>query len=315
MQPGPAPQGLSSWDVAECGKCHVDVVAQWRESGHASARSHHVFQAALREESPVWCVRCHAPLSATNGQTVTTEPKERGVTCAACHVHKGQVVGSRNFDNDMHRVAADPAYLSGELCAGCHQFGFAIRDATGRVLRLSEDAQQNTFVEWQAWRTQTKDPRTCVDCHMRPFGHSFGGKRRYDDLRTALEAHVEQDRIGLLLRRDEIGHAMPTGDVMRWLSLEIAADPLFETVTTIRRFLRRVDFRHWPGESEARVGLVAEDTLLPGRVAWTALPPTTGARYWRVVYHLVAEAQEQREIIPAGTSEIVLFAGELRRKP
>jgi hypothetical protein len=120
---------------------------------------------------------------------------------------------------------SDPSLAEAALCAGCHQFGFAVRDAHGASARLSTaSAQQDTVAEWRAWSAATHDERTCTTCHMET--HAFGGAGRTDALRAALT--VTQRDGALEVTTSDVGHPFPTGDIMRWLTLELSATPFFE---------------------------------------------------------------------------------------
>ncbi|MFY1825638.1 multiheme c-type cytochrome [Myxococcus fulvus] len=295
MEVGPAPHGLPDWSIQRCAECHAPEVDAWRHSGHASARTDDVFQVAITEDRPGWCVQCHAPLAQNlerGALPPDSPPEEHGVTCAACHAR-------------IDKAQATP----GMPCAGCHQFGFPVLNTDGQRVRLSKtEWQQDTVGEWTLWRKATGDTRHCTDCHMPRGDHGLGGTRRTEALKAAL---VVEPRDGaLVLSTREVGHGFPSGDVMRWVSVEVADNPLFESATTVATLGRRLEVREWAPEPLVHLGAVEDTRLVPGRPQRIRLPTT--ARYARVVYHLVSREQEDSGLYPAGLSRLVLWAAPLR---
>jgi hypothetical protein len=105
-----------------------------------------------------------------------------------------------------------------------------------------------------------------------------------------------------------VGHAFPTGDVMRWLSVEFSTDG-FTWAAPAARFGTRLGTRRWPHEPEPRQGVVEDTRLRPGQLRRVAIPD--GATAWQVVYHLVSEGQETRGNMQPDLSRNVLQAGSL----
>ncbi|MCP3097475.1 cytochrome c family protein [Myxococcus sp. K15C18031901] len=305
MEVGEAPHGLPDWSVSRCEGCHAEQVESWRHSGHATARTDDVFQVAITEDRPGWCVQCHAPLARNlerGALPPNSPPEEHGVTCAGCHAPLGAAAGT-----------------PGMPCAGCHQFGFPVFDGRGRLQRLSDTQwQQDTAGEWRRWRASTGDTRQCADCHMPRGDHAMGGTRRSEALKAALV--VEPSASALRISTREVGHGFPSGDVMRWVSVEVADDALFESARTVATFGRRLALRAWPPETLIHLGAVEDTRLKPGEKRVVAIPGN--ARYARVVYHLVAREQEDSGLYPEGLSRLVLWAeplpprtATLERKP
>ncbi|WP_371745719.1 multiheme c-type cytochrome [Myxococcus sp. CA033] len=294
MEVGPAPHGLPDWSVQRCAECHAPQVEAWKRSGHATARTDDVFQVAITEDRPAWCVQCHAPLARNleRGALPTgSPPEEHGVTCAGCHAPLG----------DAKAAPAMP-------CAGCHQFGFPVLQGDGQRVRLSDTQwQQDTVGEWTRWRKQTGDTRHCTSCHMPRGDHGLGGTRRTESLKAALV--VEAVDGALLLSTRDVGHAFPSGDVMRWVSVEVSDHPLFESSRTVATLGRRIEVRAWPPEPLPHLGAVEDTRLVPGPPRRIRMP--AGARYARVVYHLVSREQEDSGLYPPGLSQLVLWAAPL----
>ena len=294
MEPGSAPHGLPDWSVSRCAGCHAEQVEAWRHSGHATARTDDVFQVAITEDHPAWCIQCHAPFARNlerGALPSDSPPEERGVTCAGCHAPLGE-------------TAAAP----GMPCAGCHQFGFPVLDARGQRVRLSDTQwQQDTVGEWSRWRERTGDARHCADCHMPRGDHGLGGTRRTEALKSALV--VEPTEGALRVSTRGVGHHFPSGDVMRWVSVEVADTPLFESPRIVATFGRRLEVRAWPPETRPHLGAVEDTRLAPGETRRVPLPAS--ARYARIVYHLVAREQEDAGLYPEGLSRLVLWAAPL----
>lgn len=302
MQLGP---GHASGATASCTSCHEAETAAWAASGHASARVNFVFRASLTKDEPEWCVGCHAPLATKFDRSVPpadAPAEERGIGCSACHAPA---------------TDGTPAPKGNELCATCHQFGFALPRTTGAI-RISEaKVQQDTFEEWKRWSAAAGDARGCVECHMAGGDHAFGGVHRTEALRRAVAVTVVDGGRALEVRTRDTGHRLPTGDIMRWLSLEAAADPLFEEPVVVARFVRELARRRWEPDEGPYLG-VLRSTALPDSAAApvrVALPPrdARGRRLvaWRLVYHLVSEAQENEGMLDPSASRVVLDAGHL----
>lgn len=305
-------KGLRDWSARGCAKCHATSHADWQHSGHATARTNFVFQAALRYDEPAWCVRCHAPLAKRADATLPARgaaAEETGVTCAACHAGKNGVLASRESPKSPHAIEVDASLIDGSLCAQCHQFGFSVRDAHGKLARLSaETAQQNTFEEWQAWSKASGDVRSCTACHMKD--HSFGGVRRIDALKAAIAVREVDGALELTTRN--LGHPFPTGDIMRWLTLELSTEPLFEQPVVAAKWGRSLGAKRW-ADGESYLGVVSENRLPdsasgPLRVE---LPSGTQWAAWRLVVHLVSLNQEEKGLLPPQASRVIVNAGLL----
>jgi hypothetical protein len=304
MELPPVPRGLKDWSQARCVKCHEPDAELWQHSGHAAARTNFVFQAALRFDEPTWCVRCHAPLARRADRSVPAADapaEETGITCATCHASERGVLASRESPKSPHAIEVDLRLHSGELCAACHQFGFAVRDAHGHLARLSAvSPQQDTWSEWK----RSGETRTCVDCHMKD--HAFGGVRRFDALKAAITVREVDGALELSTR--DMGHPFPTGDIMRWLTLELGSDPFFEQPFVAAKWGRDLGQQKW-SDGDTYLGVVSEHRLQgPERVG---LPSSTKWVAWRLVVHLVSPEQEMKGLLPPQASRVIINAGLL----
>lgn len=164
---GPTPAGLDGVDAARCGKCHAEIVAEWRGSMHAKAWEDPVFQEAYLVEPLAECRNCHAPEN--GGGEPTGRAAAEGVSCAVCHVREGKVLAGHGARSGPHVLYATRHLDSSAMCAGCHQFnflGFVSGGSAGAGHHVETDeVQQDTFGEWETSRSRTAK-ETCQDCHM-----------------------------------------------------------------------------------------------------------------------------------------------------
>ena len=111
----------------------------------------------------------------------------------------------------------------------------------------------------------------------------------------------------------DIGHRFPTGDIMRWLTLEVATEPFFEKPAVAAKWGRELGTRTW-SDGDTYLAVVGDHRLsgperveLPAGSAWVA---------WRLVLHLVSLEQEQKGLLPPQASRMIVNAGTLKgRKP
>lgn len=301
----PTPRGLKTWKSRECVSCHPTEARQHGLSGHAVAAANPVFEFAQQAEGSTWCVSCHAPLAASG---------DDGISCAACHAEKGGVAARTLSHRAPHAVIVSPALTDGRLCAGCHQFGFALQESRHRVLGLATEMQQDTYAEWRGWADRTHDLRSCVDCHMPRGNHDLGGRHRAEALKASVRVVAKGLRLDIATQ--DVGHRFPTGDVMRWVSVEVAPDLLFEDFEVVTRFKRTLALSHHSDEPMERPTVVADNRLFASgtTAACVDLPALVRGRRsvaYRVVYHLVAEHQEGDALLPASLFRIILAAGAI----
>jgi nitrate/TMAO reductase-like tetraheme cytochrome c subunit len=171
------PEGLANVSAQSCNACHFQAHEDWSGSAHATAWSGEIFQEALaRAGGSTACSQCHLPLTNQHAKlaagyiegdlarpTLQTNPiwdatlMSEGVTCAACHVRDGVVIGTRAVDNAPHTVAVSEELSSSAVCATCHQMTW-------------EGADQpfyDTYREWEGSAYAEAGVR-CQDCHMPP---------------------------------------------------------------------------------------------------------------------------------------------------
>ncbi|GEM_PF-3129438 len=316
MQLPAPPEPLGNWSNARCAQCHAPQHQAWQQGPHGQSVTSVVFQAAIQREQRGWCMRCHAPTAVG-----TSDATQTAVGCAACHATAQGVAATKNSDEE-HRSVATPWLTDPLLCAQCHQFGFPVRNASNQVEHLSVTTQQqDTYREFLAWQAATGATQTCAPCHMPKGDHAVGGVRRLDALRAAVTVMLAPDGRVMRLSTRALGHRMPTGDIMRWLSLEVASDETFEDAQTIASFERKLDVRTFTPGAPAHLGVV-DNTALPASgmgtvdvVVPVALANQKAPRVWRLSYHLISRKQELDGMLPVGLSRITIHAGNLGADP
>ncbi len=305
-----APQGMSD---AACVACHPSVAAEWSGSQHRSAFTESTFQSAHALEPRAFCRACHAPEQDPTVSAISPAA-ELGVSCRSCHVVEDELVSGlrRSSGQAPHSVRRDPEF--GRLgCARCHQFNFPDSDLRGTPL-----AMQSTLDEHAASRNPR---RPCVDCHM-PRGadgrasHGFAVSRDPEALRRSVRVsarRLDARRVEVTLVAGEVGHAVPTGDLLR--RLEVGASPLRRPAYATRRYLAR----HF-GQLRQPSGIALLDELRDDRVPADGRPrtitlevdadPGEALRWW-VRYQRVAHNRSlnpQRALLDG---EIELASGRL----
>ena len=294
--PRPAPQQRTDDAVArndECVACHADIAAEWQASMHREAYTGVEFQHSLRREPLPFCRGCHAP----EADARRPEPQLAaiGVACVTCHLPAGDaVLSARPADAPRladHPVLRTPEFARPQACAGCHEFKFPDR-------RPVPEYMQTTIREHAA---TTHSDRSCADCHMPRAAdghrtHNFSASRDEGWMRSVIDiraARPAANRVELTLdlRDDLVGHAFPTGDLMRRLTVQVEPDRPGRD-TPQRRYLTR----HWTNSRPAKGPSIRtealDDRLRPGeppRVITFDLSPEHAALpiRWRVDYERV----------------------------
>jgi hypothetical protein len=281
-----------------CRWCHIREYDAWAESGHRRSWSNAVFQDGFAAEPMRPCVHCHAPLG-TAGPSA-----HEGVACAVCHVRAGVVATARPVPGSLHPTAATPALRSPELCGGCHEFSWiGSVDARGQAVM---QPMQTTLSEWRAFAA-AGGRETCQDCHMPGGDHAFRGAHDPATLRAAIAVSARpagKGRVRLAVRSVGVGHDLPTGDVFRHVTLEVAAGGarrFAEVARFGKAFALEVD--HATGTlRRAPSGDTSLKPFVPVEVPGAfALP----LRY-RLVYHYVRPGREGEASLPRAARPVVV---------
>jgi hypothetical protein len=250
----PAP--FPSLSAQVCNACHGEVHDDWSASGHATAATNPSYLAATEAlGDPFLCHECHLPLeiqrpvvprgpggrSPGRADNPAYSPTLRleGVTCAACHVRAGGVIGPRDLPAEQapHPVRGSRAMSGPEACAFCHQ----------AALPGAEDHPfLDTVGEWQR-SAYGEAGITCQQCHMPRVSGVIAGSRyaaysahRWTggrdatelaravmllvDLRSTSIQRGESLRASATLMNTGAGHSVPTGDPSGRLELRFTVE-------------------------------------------------------------------------------------------
>jgi hypothetical protein len=251
------PEGIPSLKAADCGKCHREIYEEWKTSYHAKAFEDPFFRAYWRKDGEVWiCLNCHTPLENQQPELITEIPRNRveravkvpnpafdptfqqeGITCAACHVRDGVILGP--FDDSVapHPTQFDPKFRTTEVCYRCHQ-------VPGGPFQFYNVGPCGTFPEYEGSYFAKQRGMICQSCHMpeveRPMAdggpirqgrkHLWRGGHDLDQIKSAvavqLVAEPSQPRPNteatfvLTLINAGAGHKLPTGDPDRYFTVE-----------------------------------------------------------------------------------------------
>ncbi|GDX80303.1 hypothetical protein LBMAG42_21140 [Deltaproteobacteria bacterium] len=244
------PPGIASLSAQSCNACHWAAHDSWAPSGHARAWSAPGYQAALKGAgASTACLSCHLPLASQHDQLAAgyidgdvARPRlqdnpafdvtlmSEGVTCAACHVREGTILGVHASPNSPHPITVSAELSSSELCASCHQLSWP----------ESDRPFYDTYGEWNG-SAYAKAGVDCQDCHMAPAA----GAPQPGSL-TAVPAHASPTTIlralttlvalpdpyitrgtaldvGITLVNSGAGHSVPTGNPFKTWTIEVVA--------------------------------------------------------------------------------------------
>lgn len=280
-----APAPITDASSSRCGSCHEAAYAAWEPSAHHRSHTDVLFTRELRTaREPAWCSGCHAPLARTPDDGAA---REEGVGCSVCHVRDG-VVLARTVSGRAPHVSEVAAIDATRACASCHQFHFAPSSAAAidPALWLQDtvgELAESPFAQ-----------RTCASCHLSSQHgdpHALPGHTDPSLLAHALRVEVTTRRAGrrtevtLALRGDVVGHAVPTGDLLRELVVSAwpALHPDEARAVTLGRTLTLTEGTRTDTIPDTRVPPSGERVVTltlaghPERIAWEitlrALPP------------------------------------------
>ena len=318
----PGPSGSRTEDPVRrnrtCEDCHADIAEEWRGSQHRSAFTDPTFQAALAVEPKEFCRGCHAPEARGTGGSAAAQAL--GVGCVTCHLAGNAVLDSPHDGLSLppHRVARSEAFATAAACASCHEFEFD--DDAHREAPLN---MQTTVTEHAA---SEHAEQSCADCHMPRTAsghrsHAFASTRDPEAHRRAVVASAE--RIGpttlrVRLTTDGVGHAYPTGDLFRRVTVHAEVEGVEHRVLgSADRFLSR----HWTTGrdlDDAPVRVEARDDRIgsvPGEptVVDLELGPSADGRpiHWVVTLDRVLHVAEHRDATAVVPDRVELAAGDV----
>ncbi|MCW8933055.1 MAG: cytochrome c family protein [Gammaproteobacteria bacterium] len=314
------PEGSISLKAKDCGVCHVEIYQEWQTSLHAKAFIDPFFTAYLKKDKgDPTCSVCHTPLenqspiiltsdSGHYDDLITTpnpnydpELQKEGVTCAACHVKDGVILGPyrKKELNAPHPVAYDEKFLKKSLCKQCHE-------VPSKDFSLMKEGICSTGMESNTgiWSARGY---ICQDCHMpaikRPLmagyperegrKHLWPGAYSKSQLQKVFtfKAEKNDNTISITITNSGAGHKAPTGDTDRFIILDFFwIDQLGEkTELTSIEFKRQVIW-------QPIMFVLSDNRLSPGESTQlnVAYPETAGALYVNGTYHVMTERSLNR---------------------
>jgi hypothetical protein len=229
----PAP--LRTLRAEECAACHSAIYAEWRTSIHSQAWTDPYFQVDWEfDRNQQICKNCHIPLDRQQEELVlgfldkekwkpVLEPnpdfdpllQQEGVTCTACHLREGKIIGIHGDTQAPHPVKKidDP----NQICVRCHVVegkrwdSFFRFPPCGTVAEIQSTKQSGERDDEAA--VQNTPELGCVKCHMplteRPAADG-GGARMIRQHLWRGGHDPEMVKSGLKLVFEEI-HEQPPG--------------------------------------------------------------------------------------------------------
>jgi len=319
--------GHKAADPARCGTCHAQQYTDWHQSRHRVAHSNAIYQAGLIAEPQPFCVHCHSPDADQSAEVLQNldwyraqDPREsargatsdakkpetsadHGIHCAVCHFRDGQVLAPEVNGRAPHASTAVREMLSGDFCAGCHQFRMpAFHNG---ALSLTDVEMQSTWSEWTAWGGK----ESCQDCHMPDGRHLFRGAhdRQWLKQSVLVKAKLARETATFRMRSLGVGHHFPSGDLFRNLTLELKTGDDWAVIDRIgREFTLVMDEQ----TTEVSKELSRDTALRPGEWREVSTPAVAGQQ-WRLRYHYGSENDEHRGLLDPEEIVLTLLEGSL----
>ena len=251
------PAGLESLTAESCGTCHREIYEEWKTSIHAKAFEDPFFQAYWKKDKNIWvCLNCHAPLANQQPTLIKEIPRGRvekavqepnphydpayqkeSVTCAACHVRDGVILGPFDDSAAPHPTKFDPTFRTAQVCYRCH-------NVVSGPAQFYNVGPCGTYAEYEGKYFMQERGFICQHCHMpeieRPVArggpirqgrrHLWRGGHDPEMIKQAVAVRVEADppapqpgeRVTFIatLINAGAGHKIPTGDPDRHFTVE-----------------------------------------------------------------------------------------------
>jgi len=255
------PAGIDSLRAEACGTCHKEIYEEWKTSIHSQAYQDPFFQAYWTRDKHVWvCLNCHSPLENQQPTLIKNIPRQRveqspqlpnphydpeyqkeGVTCAACHVRDGTILGP--FDDSVapHPTRFDPSFRTTQVCYRCH-------NVISGPAQFYNVGPCGTYSEYEGKFFMKDRGMICQSCHMPEIEravavggpirqgrqHLWRGGHDPEMVKRAMAVQVVADppnpkpgddiRVTLTLINAGAGHKLPTGDPDRHFTVELGVE-------------------------------------------------------------------------------------------
>lgn len=251
------PAGLDSLKAESCGTCHREIYEEWKSSIHAQAYEDPFFQAYWKKDKNIWvCLNCHTPLENQQPTLIKDIPRGRvekaiqepnphydpeyqreAITCAACHVRDGVILGPFDDSAAPHPTKFDPNFRTAQICSRCH-------NVVSGPAQFYNVGPCGTYAEYEGKFFMKEKGFICQSCHMpeveRPVAkggpirpgrrHLWRGGHDPEMIKQAVAVQVQTDppdpkpgdqtRFILTLINAGAGHKIPTGDPDRHFTVE-----------------------------------------------------------------------------------------------
>lgn len=255
------PAGLESLRAESCGECHREIYEEWKGSVHAHAFEDPFFQAYWKKDRNIWvCLNCHTPLENQQPTLIKDIPRGRvekavqepnphydrayqqeAITCAACHVRDGVILGPFDDSVASHPTKFDPTFRTAQVCYRCHN----VASGPAQFYRVGPCG---TYAEYEGRYFMKEKGFICQSCHMpeveRPVAtggpirqgrrHLWRGGHDPEMIKRAVAVQVKADpptpkpgealRVALTLINAGAGHKIPTGDPDRHFTVEFLVE-------------------------------------------------------------------------------------------
>ena len=255
------PAGLDSLKAESCGQCHQAIYEEWKTSVHAKAYDDPFFHAYWAKDKHSWvCLNCHAPLENQQATLIKGIPRDRvekahqelnpqfdpeyqkeGITCAACHVRDGVILGPFEDSAAPHPTKFDPNFRTAQVCYRCH-------NVISGPAQFYNVGPCGTYAEYEGKFFMKERGFICQSCHMpdiqRPVSrdgpirqgrqHLWRGGHDPEMIKRAVAIQMvanpaipkpgEKVEVTLTLINAGAGHKLPTGDPDRHFTVEFMVE-------------------------------------------------------------------------------------------
>lgn len=240
-------------DHKSCKPCHSDIYSEWETTRHNLSWTSEDFKRQCKDYTKQECLNCHAPQplleTGMNKEPVLRgDDRKSGINCLTCHKNHNSVAAVYKDSKGECNPVFTSELKDHKQCSVCHL---------------------NTSEEWKksSYSKPGKNAANCVECHMKAVKRpaAKGGKVRevhqhityggYDKkaLEYAvlhLDAKVENGKVMVTLKNDNVGHNLPSGTAGRTLALITAVkDADDEVVWMKKEYFTKYDGKDRPDKS------------------------------------------------------------------